>query len=476
MLKIFHLILCLWMHHVRGSNSAAFSSHALNYAAEAPTLGTFSLLETSAHDTSCFTQGYFIKDGYLYESCGLYGHSSLKKIDLKTGAVVKHYKDFSSKVFVEGITVLGERLYALTWESRHLYVFDTNLKHLFTTRFHTHKGEGWGLTNDGEHLIATDGSNRIMYLSVPKDESDEAKRVKELIVMDSENESIRLDLRENEIKNLNVRDSKGEVKHLNDLELVEGLLYLNVWYKDVVVVVDPEAAQPANNMVGVTKGVETSVVFLKSKIDMSDLYPMQRRLRNVDCLNGIAYDPEKKEFHLTGKLWPHKYRVKLSLQGGTAKSKGGGFQKKRRRRRTKTDIVFDRDLKGFQISDAYPNDEGDDIIQAGSSSNGGFSRVKVPEWLPGLVLATGLSCLFISSLLVLLVWIERGFDDSEAQRYQYIPVTSMTAGALSLQHQKRSQSGRDKSSNVFFRTGEGDEEEGVEMQMAFDSSNRYTET
>lgn len=458
-----YLFLILWgLMGVNGDSGVGLRSRSLESTPEQPSLGKYRLIETSAHDSTCFTQGYFIKDGYLYESCGLYGHSSLRKIDVRTGAVVKHYKGFSSRVFAEGITILGGRLYMLTWQTRQLYVFDLNLKHLFTTRFHSFRGEGWGLTNDGEYLIATDGSSRIMYLSVPNDESEEAKRVKELIVKDSSDDGVRLDLRENEYKNLHVRDSKGEVKHLNDLELVNGLMYLNVWYKDVVVVVDPTTAQPGQAMAG----VDTSVVYLKAKIDMTDLYPVQKRMRNVDCLNGIAYDLEKKEFHLTGKLWPHKYRMQLSLTGGTPASDGPMYQKKRRRRRAKTESVSDRDLEGSLSDDSLAGNS----TYVSSSSNDEPPHGKIPKWVPGLILATGMSCLFVFGLLVLLVWIERGYDDIQEQRYVYTPVSPGRKGSAAGVGR-----GMDESSaNFSFPVGDSEVGE-VEMQMSLGSMGRYVD-
>lgn len=461
--------LMLW--GAEGSSGSTVSRVLADGAAEAPSLGTYRLIKTSAHDQTCFTQGYVVNDGYLYESCGLYGHSSLRKMDIKTGAVEKHYTDFSNKVFAEGITIMGDRLYVLTWQSRHLYVFDLELKHLFTTRFHSHRGEGWGLTTDGEYLIVTDGSSRIMYLRAPTKSTDDATKVKELIVMDRSNEGKRKSLREAGIKNLELQDGRGEVKHLNDLELVEGMLYLNVWYKDVVIVVDPASAvAPPADFKEFSPGVETKIVQLKSKIDMTELYPMAKRWKGADCLNGIAYDPEKKEFLLTGKLWPNTYHMDLKLTGGVAKPKGSVFQKKRRRRRTKTTSLGDRDLEGTDSEDysSLRNSQ-----NRGSSSNSG-SHSSLPRWVPGLLVATGLACVFVCALLMLLVWIERGQDDTQ-QRYVYI--SGSNGGEASPQrnnNNKRPSSSAGDSGNFAFHVGA--DVDGVEMQMPMGSgSTRYVD-
>lgn len=450
-------------------------SRGLDGTSHVPTVGSYHLIGKSAHDQTCFTQGYVVNDGYLYESCGLYGRSSLRKIDMKTGAVVKYYADFSDKVFAEGITVMGDRLYMLTWQSRHLYVFDLELKHEFTTRFHSHRGEGWGLTSDGEHLIVTDGSSRILYLKAPMKSTEDATKVKELVVLDDSDEGERKSLRESGVKSLQLRDEKGEVKHLNDLELVEGLLYLNVWYKDVVIVVDPATAEaPPADFKGSSPGLDTKIVFMRSKIDMTALYPMETRWKGADCLNGIAYDPEKKQFLLTGKLWPSTYRVDLLLTGGDKKPKGPAFQKRRRRRRTKTTTQSDRDLEGTN-SDDYAADLGGS--KRGSSGSGNETHTRLPAWVPGLILATGLACVFVCAVLMLLVWIERGYDDSQ-QRYVNLATTPRGANPgdsspLRSNNRNGDGNGADDRGNFAFEVGS--DVDGIEMQMQMGSSARYVD-
>jgi glutamine cyclotransferase len=131
----------------------------------------FRTLETISHDSSSFTQGIFLhNDGFLYESGGLYGHSTLRKVDPTTGTVVK-YVDIPKKYFAEGITVIGEMIFMLTWKERTLLIFSTkDLMYLGSCSYSTYNGEGWGLTFNGQHLIASDGSDHLTYFELPKDD------------------------------------------------------------------------------------------------------------------------------------------------------------------------------------------------------------------------------------------------------------------------------------------------------------------
>ncbi len=391
------------------------AAEASTKATTMPTLGLFRTQETYDHDSRCFTQGLQLYDGFLYESCGLYGRSSLRKMDPKTLQIVAEYTKFENNVFAEGITIMGGKLYMLEYKSRQIFVFNAeNLEPLYKARFRTHRGEGWGLTNDGEHLVVSDGSSRIAYWRPPVRANEEVVIVKELKVMDPP-ESVQAT---NLVSSLHVvspsvkleRDtSPGEVKLLNDLEMVNGLIYANIWYKDVIVVVDPAAALPVVGETG-TGGCQAFDVHLKAKIDMSTLYPVHTRRRGADCLNGIAYDEQSKDFLLTGKMWPHLFRARLSLDGyALPGGKSSKFQK-RRRRRTVSGSGVERDL------------EGEDSSEMSSSSD------PPPPWLHGMLVALSLSCMCVCMLLGLLIWVERGLDD-QAERYIYEAAPGRGAGA-----------------------------------------------
>ena len=143
----------------------------------------YELHKTFEHDSECFTQGLLFYNEYLYESCGLFGHSHLKKMDPETGNVLIRYDEFPRSVFSEGIVIVGEDLYMLTWQSKDLYVFSADTLTLkFQTKFTTYRGQGWGIVYDGTHFIASDGSNRLTYMTVPHSKGEVSTFVKDVKV------------------------------------------------------------------------------------------------------------------------------------------------------------------------------------------------------------------------------------------------------------------------------------------------------
>lgn len=182
------------------------------------------------------------------------------------------------KYFAEGITVVNDLVYMLTWKEKTLLIFDANtLKMLSTRTYTTYNGEGWGLTHDDTHLIMSDGSNRLTYFLKPSmDEKNGAplKKVKHLRVTDPSRAGKKIEL-------------------INELELVNGHIYANIWYQDIII------------KISALSGHVVSV------FDMSSLYPMSNRPKNADCLNGIAYNSTTGRFILTGKWWPMYFEVTL---------------------------------------------------------------------------------------------------------------------------------------------------------------------
>lgn len=226
------------------------------------------------HDSACFTQGLVVHEGMIYESCGLYGRSSLRKVDLQTGRVLQS-QPISKEIFAEGITIVNQTIFMLSWKNKKVFLYDTHLTLLDTKQIATPSGEGWGVATDGKHLMVSDGSDAITFFpaSVPGDGSQlvESHRIR---VYDPVN--------------------LHHVHHINELEYVDGRLYANIWYKDVILAINP---------------LTGSIV---ERYDLSNLYPKNRRAPTADCLNGIAFDPKAGHFLLTGKLWPKYYRVLLS--------------------------------------------------------------------------------------------------------------------------------------------------------------------
>ena len=222
---------------------------------------SYQVLESYPHDPSAFTQGLVLSGGVLYESTGLYGESSLRKVDLRTGRVIQKL-DLEDKYFAEGVTVWRDRIIQLTWKSGVVFVYDAvSLQRLRTCAY---PYEGWGITTDGEKLIVSDGSEIIRFLDP-------------------------LDLSEKQQVRVEVEGRK--IDRLNELEYAQGKVYANVWHEDLIVVIDPESGE------------------LFGWIDLGGLDDPMKGGENV--LNGIAYDGEDDTLLVTGKRWHRIYRIKV---------------------------------------------------------------------------------------------------------------------------------------------------------------------
>jgi glutaminyl-peptide cyclotransferase len=225
---------------------------------------TWEILATYPHDADAFTQGLEYRDGEFFESTGRYGESSLRRVDLETGEVLQLH-ELDEHLFGEGLTVYGDRIYQLTWQAEVAFVYDRNTFELLGE--YTYEGEGWGLANDGNRLIMSDGSNLITYRDPETFE---------------------------EIGTIQVYDDRVPMTELNELEYIDGEIWANIWLQDVIVVIDPESGQ-------VTR-----------RLDMTDLLQDEDRGdHDVDVLNGIAWDEENGRLFVTGKLWPVIYEIEV---------------------------------------------------------------------------------------------------------------------------------------------------------------------
>ena len=212
------------------------------------------------HDDKAYTQGLFFQDGQLYESTGLYGSSSFRKVDLASGKAIESFK-INGKYFAEGSVILGRNLYILTWESNVAFIYDAaTLK--FKTSY-TYPREGWGLTTDGRQLIASDGSSRLFFM----DAEFQPKRT------------------------VNVTLNGRPVKYLNELEYIDGRIWANVYTTDQIMVINPRTGE------------------VEAVVDCTGLLPSSLRTEDTDVLNGIAVNDGK--IYLTGKNWPELYEIKL---------------------------------------------------------------------------------------------------------------------------------------------------------------------
>ncbi len=222
---------------------------------------TYRVVQTYPHDPTAFTQGLIFVDGALYEGTGLNGQSSLRRVELETGRVLQQ-RDLAPEYFGEGITLFGDRIFQLTWQSHVGFVYDrTSFAPVGTFSYPT---EGWGLTHDGRRLIMSDGTATLRFL-------DPAT------------------LRET--GSVEVRDEHGPVLRLNELEYVEGEILANVWQTDRIARIDPATGR------------------VTGWIDLTGLKPATDR--PIDVLNGIAYDPATKRLFVTGKYWPSLFEIQV---------------------------------------------------------------------------------------------------------------------------------------------------------------------
>jgi glutamine cyclotransferase len=245
---------------------ALFLASLLPAAASYAALPTydFKVVRSYPHDTQAFTEGLLYRDGFLYESTGLNGKSSIRKVDLASGKVLQS-KDIPPQYFGEGLTVWGDTLVGLTWQTQTGFVFD--LKTFELKSQFAYPGEGWGLAQNGKELVMSDGSATLRFLD-PKTFL-EVRRVK-------------------------VTADGIAVNQLNELEVVDGEIFANIWHTNTIARIDQTTGK------------------ITGWIDFSKLYPDAGKGPNAEnVMNGIAYDADKKRLFVTGKLWPKIYEVKI---------------------------------------------------------------------------------------------------------------------------------------------------------------------
>ncbi len=225
---------------------------------------TVNIVQKYNHDPYAFTQGLVYYNGYLYESTGLKGSSSLRKVEIETGKVLKEI-DVSPDYFAEGITILSNKIYQLTWNSNLCLVYDLQtFKQLKTFDYY---GEGWGLTNNGEQIIMSDGSNIIRFINPAN-----FKVIRTISVTD---------------------DNYNPVHNLNELEYIKGELWANIWQSDRIARIEPESGH------------------VNSWIDISELRKYLQDNPDAEVSNGIAYDSLHDRLFLTGKNWPFLFEVRV---------------------------------------------------------------------------------------------------------------------------------------------------------------------
>jgi glutamine cyclotransferase len=236
---------------------------------------TYQVVHTYPHDAQAFTQGLIYLDGHLYESTGMVGHSSLRVEDPATGSIL-NFHDVPAPIFAEGLTDWGNTLVQLSWKNQVVLFYDRASLRLLRTL--PYPGEGWGLTQDGVHLILSDGSATLRFLD--PDTLHETRRI-------------------------NVRDHGKPIDKLNELEYIHGQIYANIWYSDRIARISPATGQ------------------VLGWIDLTGLLPKDQRTNPEAVLNGIAYDAGGDRLFVTGKLWPSVFEVRVIRSRPALKAPSG---------------------------------------------------------------------------------------------------------------------------------------------------------
>ena len=245
-----------------GSLSCEFNKPTLtSIVPQSVPVYTYKIVNTFPHDPKAYTQGLEYDNDILYESTGLYGSSSLRKVDIETGKVLKVY-NLPAACFGEGITIWKDTIVQLTWKNNKGFVYAKNSFAL--QRDFSYTTEGWGLTHDGSCLIMSDGSSLLYFL-------------------DPTNFQI--------TGHIQVHDNNGPVSGLNELEHIRGHIYANIWGTDRIAIIDPGNGQ------------------VSGRIDLAGLLEAKYRTNPVDILNGIAYDAVRNRLFVTGKLWPVLFEI-----------------------------------------------------------------------------------------------------------------------------------------------------------------------
>ena len=227
----------------------------------------FEVVNIFPHDVNAFTQGLQVVGDHFIEGTGREGMSDLRKVDIKTGKVLKSVK-LADYYFGEGITVLNGKTYQLTYTSGIGFVYDLNtFAKIDSFRY---QGDGWGLTNDGTNLIMSNGTDVIAFID------PNTKQI---------------------IRSIQVKEGGYKIENINELEYINGEIFANIWQTERIVLIDPTTGN------------------ISGSINLFGILPTEDITRETDVLNGIAYDAKKDRIYVTGKLWPKVFEIKIKKKG-----------------------------------------------------------------------------------------------------------------------------------------------------------------
>ncbi|NLD62756.1 MAG: glutaminyl-peptide cyclotransferase [Bacteroidales bacterium] len=225
-----------------------------------PVTYRYRVINRYPHDRRAYTQGLLYDDGFFFEGTGQQGESSLRKVEVETGRVISQV-NLDGSLFGEGVALLEDRLYQLTWTSKVGFVYEKEtLRQINRIYYQT---QGWGLTTAGDSLVMSDGTNVIWFL----------------------------DRDFNVLSSVTVWDNKGMVDNLNELEMIDGELWANIWQTDRIARIDPVTGK------------------VLGYVELNNLLPRSDRAPETDVLNGIAWDEKDRRLFVTGKYWPWLYEI-----------------------------------------------------------------------------------------------------------------------------------------------------------------------
>jgi glutamine cyclotransferase len=240
-----------------------FAQNNLNDRTNTIPVYTYFIVNKVPHDFNAYTQGLVFNDGFLFESTGRKGQSSLRKVNPDDGAVLMVHS-LTDEYFGEGITIFNEKIYQLTWQSYTGFIYDKSTFMMMEEFYYNM--EGWGITHNGKELIISDGSSTLYFL-----------------------DPVTLEI----LREISVSDDNGHVNNLNELEYVNGEIFANIFYSYRIARINPETGK-------VVGWIDLSGILSNEKFD----YP-------VDVMNGIAYDTDADRLFITGKLWPQVFEIRL---------------------------------------------------------------------------------------------------------------------------------------------------------------------
>jgi glutamine cyclotransferase len=230
-----------------------------------PVIYRYRIVKAYPHDRRAYTQGLVYENGFFYEGTGQQGESSLRKVEAETGRVITQV-NLDGSLFGEGVALLGDRIYQLTWTTKVGFVYDKETFSQLNRIFY--QTQGWGLTTREDCLVMSDGTNVLRFL----------------------------DPDFNVLSSVEVWDNKGPVDNLNELEMIEGELWANIWQTDRIARIDPVTGK------------------VLGYVELGNILPRDERSQETDVLNGIAWDKANKRIFVTGKYWPKLYEITVTEQ------------------------------------------------------------------------------------------------------------------------------------------------------------------